>query len=118
LREGSSERNLSDLIELVARGKLDSRRFCFATDDKTPYDLNTEGHLDHCVRKSIHLGVDPVKAIQMATINCAEYLGLERELGSIAPGKIADFLVIDGLEKFDVTKVVIGGEIIADKGEM
>ena len=59
-------------------GNLISRRFCFATDDKTPYDLNTEGHLDHCVRKSIHLGVDPVKAIQMATINCAEYLGLER----------------------------------------
>ena len=118
LREGSSERNLGDLIDLVASGKLDSRRFCFATDDKTPYDLNTEGHLDHCVRKSIHLGVDPVKAIQMATINCAEYLGLERELGSIAPGKIADFLVVDDLEKFDVTKVVIGGEIIADKGEM
>ena len=118
LREGSSERNLGDLIELVASGKLDSRRFCFATDDKTPYDLNTEGHLDHCVRKSIHLGVDPVKAIQMATINCAEYLGLERELGSIGPGKIADFLVIDDLKKFEVTKVVIGGEIIADKGEM
>jgi adenine deaminase len=118
LREGSSERNLGDLIELVAGNKLDSRRFCFATDDKTPYDLTTEGHLDHCVRKSIQLGVDPVKAIQMATINCAEYLGLERELGSLAPGKIADFLVVDDLEKFNVIKVVIGGEIIAEGGEM
>lgn len=118
LREGSSERNLGDLIDLVAGGKLDSRRFCFATDDKTPYDLNLEGHLDHCVRKSIHLGVDPVKAIQMATINCAEYLGLERELGSIAPGKIADFLVVDDLQKFNVMKVVIGGEIVAERGEM
>ncbi len=118
LREGSSERNLSDLIELPTSSKLDSRRLCFATDDKTPYDLNTEGHLDHCVRKSIELGVDPIKAIQMATINCAEYLGLERELGSIAPGKIADLLVVEDLEKFKVVQVLMGGEITAEKGKM
>ena len=116
LREGSSERNLGDIIKLVARGEVDSRRVCFATDDKTPYDLSTEGHLDHCVRKSIQLGVDPVKAIQIATINCAEYLGLERELGSIAPGKVADFLIFDDLQKFNVLRTVIGGEIAAENG--
>jgi len=118
LREGSSERNLGDLVELVADGKVDSRRFCFATDDKTPYDLKQEGHLDHSVRKSIQLGVDPMKAVQMATINCAEYLGLERELGSIAPGKVADLLIIDDLKKFNVMKTVIGGEIVAESGKM
>ena len=118
LREGSSERNLGDLVELVADGIVDSRRFCFATDDKTPYDLKEEGHLDHCVRKSIQLGVEPIKAVQMATINCAEYLGLERELGSIAPGKVADLLIIDGLKKFNVVETVIGGRIVAESGKM
>jgi adenine deaminase len=118
LREGSSERNLHDLIDLVAYGKVDSRRFCFATDDKTPHDLKEEGHLDHSVRKSIQLGIDPIKAVQFATINCAEYLGLERELGSIAPGKIADLLIVDDLKKFNVMQTVIGGEIVSENGKM
>jgi adenine deaminase len=118
LREGSSERNLHDLIDLVASGKVDSRRFCFATDDKTPHDLKEEGHLDHSVRKSIRLGIDPIKAVQFATINCAEYLGLERELGSIAPGKIADLLIVDDLRKFNVMQTVIGGEVVSENGKM
>jgi adenine deaminase len=117
LREGSSERNLVDLIGMVAKGK-DSRRFCFATDDKTAYDLNKEGHLDHCVRKSIQLGLDPMKAVQMATVNCAEYLGLEREIGSVGPGKVADFLIVDDLNEFNVEATVVGGEIVAEHGKM
>ncbi|MEM3088217.1 MAG: amidohydrolase family protein, partial [Candidatus Bathyarchaeia archaeon] len=116
IREGSSERNLADLIEIVNE-KIDTRRCCFATDDKSPCDLAIEGHLDHCVRKSIELGVDPVKAIQMATINCAEYMGLERELGSVAPGKLADFIIVDDLKKFNVRRTIIGGRVVAENGK-
>jgi len=118
LREGSSERNLKDIIGLVASGNLDTRRFAFATDDKDASDLFSEGHLDHDVRKAISLGVKPITAIQMATINCAEYLGLERELGSVAPGKLADFLVVGDLERFNVVKTIIGGKIVAENGRM
>jgi len=117
LREGSSERNLADLAEIIRDGRIDARRCCFATDDKDPRDLAAEGHLDHCLRKSVRSGVSPTTAIQMATINCAEYLGLERELGSISPGKIADIVLFEDLENFNVKFTIAAGEIVAENGK-
>src|SRR6202453_1601551 len=82
LREGSTERNLEHLLPLV--NSHNSHNCSFATDDKLAGDLVHEGHIDHCVRKSIHLGLPPITALQIATINTARHYRL-RNFGAIAP---------------------------------
>ncbi|MEM2890564.1 MAG: amidohydrolase family protein, partial [Candidatus Hadarchaeum sp.] len=94
IREGSSERNLADLIKLITENGQDPRNFFFCTDDKHPNDIVREGHIDYNVRKAISLGLDPVKAIQLATINCAEHFRLDDDVGCIAPGRFADIVLV------------------------
>src|SRR2546421_2585038 len=99
LREGSTERNLANLAPLIT---LHNAANCsFATDDKLAGDLVNEGHIDHCVRKAIQLGVPPVTALQIATINTARHYRL-RNFGAIAPRFWADFIVFVDLQKFNV----------------
>ncbi|MGC8817649.1 MAG: adenine deaminase, partial [Candidatus Hadarchaeum sp.] len=118
IREGSSERNLEELIKLIIRGGQDPRNFFFCTDDKHPNDIVREGHIDYNVRKAISLGLDPVKAIQLATINCAEHFRLDDEVGSIAPGRFADIILLRDLEKFRPEIVIANGKIAAKKGKL
>ncbi len=118
IREGSSMRNLTALIKVITEKKLSSRRCCFCVDDKDIREIAQEGLTDDLVRKAIQAGVDPVVAIQMATLNPAEYFGLDRDLGSIAPGKIADILLIQNLEDFVVNTVIVNGKIIAQAGKL
>jgi len=99
LREGSTERNLEDLIPLI--NAHNSQNCSFATDDKLAGDLVNEGHIDHCVRKSIKLGLPPITALQIATINTARHYHLHN-LGAIAPRYWADFIVFDDLKNFQV----------------
>ena len=113
LREGSTERNLEDIVGLVT--PQNSANCSFATDDKLPGDLVTEGHIDHSIRKSIALGVAPVTAIQMGTINTARYYRL-RNYGAIAPRYWADFIVIDDLKSFHVRQTYKKGELVAEDG--
>ena len=84
----------------------------YATDDKLAGDLVAEGHIDHCVRKSIKLGMAPITALQIATINTARHYRL-RNFGAIAPRYWADFIVFDDLKKFagaaDLQKGRAGG---------
>src|SRR4051794_10348614 len=102
LREGSTERNLEHIISLV---RPENAANCsFATDDKLPGDLLSEGHIDHSIRKAISLGVPAITAIQMGTINTARHYRL-RNHGAIAPRFWADFIVLDDLEKFVVGRV-------------
>lgn len=117
IREGSSEHNLKEVIRVLTETEMDSRYCCLCTDDKTVGDLVDEGHIDHCVRLAIESGVDPVTAIQMATINCAQHFELDRELGSISPGKIADILLVRGLENFEVSEVFVNGVCVARRGQ-
>ena len=91
VREGSTERNLEHIISLVT--PQNSANCSFATDDKLPGDLVREGHIDHSIRKAIKLGVAPVTAIQMGTINTARYYRLKNH-GAIAPRYWADFIVL------------------------
>ena len=116
IREGSSMRNFSELIEAIAEKKLDSRRCCFCVDDKDIREITTEGLTDDLVRKAITAGINPVVAIQMASLNPAEYYGIDRDLGGIAPGKIADILLIDDLESFSVQTVLANGKVVAQSG--
>ena len=113
VREGSTERNLEHIIALVT--PQNSANCSFATDDKLPGDLVNEGHIDHSIRKAIALGVPPVTAIQMGTINTARYYRLKNQ-GAIAPRYWADFIVVDDLAEFKVRRVYKKGALVAENG--
>ncbi|MBS3977339.1 MAG: adenine deaminase [Syntrophomonadaceae bacterium] len=113
IREGSATRNLLDLLPVVTPENL--RRCMLVTDDRHPEDLLREGHLDHAVRKAISAGLDPVAAIRMVTINTAEYFGLNN-LGAVAPGYLADLVVIEDLFSLQIGQVYHQGELVAEGG--
>ncbi len=91
-----------------------ARRVSFCTDDVTATDILSKGHMDHVVRLAIAAGVDPMTAIQMATINSAEAYRIDHLVGSICPGRIADILFVDSLEDFKVSKVMTNGQMVAE----
>lgn len=115
IREGTAAKNLDDLLPLV--NEVNSRRFLFVSDDRHPSDILREGHIDSMVRRAVESGLDPIVAIQIATLNAAEYFGL-RGLGAIAPGRRADIVVLDDLEKFEVQKVLKDGKTVAEGGRL
>jgi adenine deaminase len=114
IREGSASRDLEMLIPGV--NEKTERRITFCTDDKHPGDILKEGHIDYNVRKAIAMGVDPLSAIKMATINTAECYYL-RDIGAIAPGYDADLIVLDDLESFIIKEVYKKGKLVAKKGK-
>ena len=118
IREGSAAKNLAALVKPIIKFKLDTRHCLLATDDRHPEDLMREGHIDHVVRRAIEEGVDPIKAIQMATLNTAEHFELDRDMGSVSPGKIADVVIVQNLEKFNVERVIADGKIVAERGKL
>ncbi len=115
IREGSVAKNMEALLPLVT--PENARRCMFVSDDDGPADLLDRGHMDHIVRKAIGLGLNPMLAIQMATINTAEYFAL-RDLGAIAPGYRADMVVFDDFENLEIRKVFRGGRLVAENGRM
>lgn len=117
MREGSTQRNMAECIRAVTEEGMDSRRCILATDDMVAADLETVGHMNEIVRRTIKEGVSPVEAIQMVTINPATYFGLH-DVGELAPGKLADIAVIDNLEEMTVEGVFLNGKLVASKGEL
>ena len=109
IREGSAARNLKDLIGGVNKDNL--RRCIFCTDDKHPSDLSRDGSIDHNIRLAIEAGVDPIDSIKMASLNAAECYGL-KDRGALAPGYIADLVIVDDLEEFNVLEVYKKGELV------
>ena len=114
LREGSTERNLATLVPLIT--PLNAANCSFATDDKLASDLVAEGHIDHCVREAIRLGLPPVLALQVATINTARHYQL-RNCGAIAPRYWADFIVFDNPQDFTVRQAYKKGILVAENGK-
>jgi len=114
LREGTGARNLLDLLPVVTPST--SRRCGFCTDDRHPHDLLDDGHIDHLVRLAVANGLDPMTAIQMATLNIAEAYGLD-DRGAIAPGRRADLVVCDDLAGFRIEQVFVGGVSVAENGQ-
>jgi len=114
IREGSSEKNLEELLPLVTDKTY--KRCFFVADDRTCSDLLREGDIDAVVRKAIALGLDPMRAIQMATINTAEYFRLH-QVGAVAPGYVANLIAIDDLKKFNVSMVFHKGRLAAKNGK-
>jgi adenine deaminase len=113
IREGSSEKNLEVLLPLVTDNTY--KRCLFVVDDRSCTDLLRDGDIDAVVRKAIALGLEPVRAIQLATINSAEYFHLDR-LGAIAPGYFANLIIINDLDDFKVDMVFYHGKMVAKEG--
>ncbi len=114
IREGSTEKNLEALLPLV-NDRTWPRCF-FVVDDRHAEDILKDGDIDAVVRKAIKLGLEPVRAIQMATVNTATYFRLDG-LGAVAPGCFASFLVVDSLESFHIDSVYYRGKLVAQEGK-
>lgn len=115
IRQGTGARNLQDLLPVVTSRTFHRMMWC--TDDRDPHDLLSEGHIDSLVRESIASGVDPIRAIQMATINPSEYFGFDH-LGAIAPGRHADIVVFSDLKAPVIEQVYCKGVSVAENGAM
>jgi len=113
LREGSGTKNLLDLLPLITREN--ERRCFFCTDDRHPNDILSEGHINFMIRSAIRAGLAPITAIRLATLNTAEYFGLQK-LGAIGPGKMADLVVLDNFQNFHIHQVYKNGSLVAEDG--
>ncbi len=118
IREGSSERNLRDLISGIVRENLPTRRMMFCVDDKFSADIAGEGHIDYNVNEAIKLGLDPLQAIQMASLNAAEHFRLDDRLGALTPSRFADFILSDSLSPITPAQVYVGGRLAAENGKL
>lgn len=112
VREGSTERNLDDIIKGILGKVKSTRHLLFCTDDKFPDDILREGHIDYNIRRAIELGIDPVEAIQMATINIAEHFHLDDVIGSLSVGRVADIVILNKLETIDIHSVFFEGALV------
>jgi len=117
LREGSSARSLTQLLEPVLNAHLDTSNLSIVTDDLHTIDLATTGHLDESVRTALKAGVDFLTAIQMVTINAARAFQLDRFVGCLAPGRRADINLTTGPEDFRVESVIAGGRVVTQDGK-
>jgi len=117
VRESSAWRDLDAQMVAITDGGIDPRHVLLCTDDRHAGTLLREGHMDDVVRRAIRTGVQAITAIQMATLNTAEHFGVSRDVGSVAPGRYADLLLVDDLKGFRVTEVFAAGEVVARGGE-
>jgi adenine deaminase len=115
VREGTSEKNLEELVKIIT--PENSSRFLFATDDRHPNDLMVEGHINFLLKKAVSLGLNPITAIKMATINACQHFKFRR-MGAIAPGYFADLVILNNLKSFNSSYVIKNGKIVAENGEL
>ncbi|MFQ5573943.1 MAG: adenine deaminase C-terminal domain-containing protein, partial [Nitrosopumilaceae archaeon] len=118
IREGSIRRDLKDILTKVMAHGIYTNQLMFCSDGVDPIDLKKYGHIDHCIREAINLGVDPVDAVTMASKNCFDYYKMDKDLGGIAPGKLADILVFDNLTTMKPNKVFVGGKLVVSNGNI
>jgi adenine deaminase len=115
LRQGSSEKNLLDLLPLVTDENW--HRIAFCSDDRDCHDLLTQGHMDDILRTAIAAGLDPIRAIRMATWNPARHWQLHR-LGAVAPGYRANLVTLSDLRKITVEHTIHNGRVVAEGGQL
>ena len=118
MRLGSAWYDVESQITAVTEKGLDPRNFILCTDDSHSGTLVNEGHMNRVVRHAIACGCDPVIALQMATINTATHFGLEREIGSIAPGRRADVILTSDLTTLPIEEVIARGQTVAKNGKI
>jgi len=115
IREGSATKNLHDLLPLI--NEKNARRILFATDDRHPNELLDQGHIDYMLKEAVAFGVDPIEAIRMVTLNAAEYFDINK-IGAIAPGYMADLVILDDLKDFQIADVYKKGQLVAHRGKL
>ena len=118
IREGSIRRDLKEIIPRVLSHGTYLNRLMFCSDGLDPLDISKFGHIDHCIRESINLGLKPIDAVTMASKNNFDYYNMGKDLGGIAPGKLADILVFDNLKSFKPNKVFVGGKLVVSNGQI
>ncbi|MHA6641584.1 adenine deaminase [Mesorhizobium sp. A623] len=118
LRLGSAWYDVAAQVKAITENGLDSRNFILCTDDSHSGTLVGEGHMNRVVRHAIAQGLKPITAIQMATLNTAQHFGLERELGSITPGRRADLILTSDLVALPVETVIGRGQVLAENGRL
>ncbi len=118
LRLGSAWYDVAAQIKAVTERGIDSRNIILCTDDCHSGTLVYEGHMNRVVRHAIAQGLKPVTAIQMATLNTAQHFSLERELGSITPGRRADLIISSDLTNLPIELVIARGQVMAENGEL
>lgn len=117
LREGSFRQDLEATLKPLLAAGVDTGRLILVTDGMAPDDVAAHGHMDHVIRRAVACGLSPVRAIQAATLHPATYSGLEQDIGGLAPGRFADFVLLDDLDSVRVGATYIGGEPVAQAGE-
>ncbi len=115
IREATNARNLDALLPMVT--PANARRVALCTDDRQPPDLLDEGGIDSMIRRAVAAGITPVEAVRLATLNPAECFGL-RDRGAVAPGRRADLIVADDLERLEIREVWAGGAKVAEAGRV
>lgn len=118
LRNSSLRPDLPEIIKMITKGNVSTNRILMTTDGPHPAFIEKEGFMDGLVRKAVKLGIPPVQAIQMVTINPASYLRLDDYIGGIAPGRQADILILPNLEDFRPNIVISKGKVVAESGEL
>lgn len=117
-REGSGWRDLHEVAKSITQQEIDTRFAVLVSDDNHPHTLMAQGHIDHILRRALEEGIDPITAIQMVTINCAQCFQLDHEMGSVTPGKCADIVLLKDLKSMEVLQVLIDGQTVAKDGRM
>jgi adenine deaminase len=118
LRLGSAWYDVAAQVKAITELGLDSRSFILCTDDSHSGTLVNDGHMNRVVRHAIAQGLKPITAIQMATLNAAEHFGLEREIGSITPGRLADVVLTSDLVTLPIETVIASGRVVAADGAL
>ncbi len=118
LRNSSLRPDLEELIKAITEGKVDTHRLLMTTDGPHPAFILEEGFVNGLVRKAVRLGLPPVQAIQLVTVNAATFLRLDEEIGGIAPSRRADIIILPDLEQFEPSLVISGGETVFEGGSL
>lgn len=116
LREGTFRRDMEATLKPIVERGLSTQRLILVTDTMDPADTARDGHMDFVLRRAVALGLPPVQAIQAVTLNPATYSGLEQDIGGIAPGRYADFVLLEDLAEFRIHSTVIAGKVVAEQG--
>lgn len=118
LRLGSAWYDVASQVKAITEQGLDSRNFILCTDDSHSGTLVHDGHMNRVVRHAIAQGLKPITAIQMATLNTAQHFGVEKDVGSITPGRYADIVISSDLVTLPIELVLANGEIVAENGRL